>query len=142
MEEFHLDCVVGFGAVLVSGMSRVGSKCHISDYSIIGYSHIGNNVSISSKVSLIAGRYQHNFSDPTKGVLNDPSFECLEIGDGVFFGEGCICMADVGAGSIVGAGSVVVKNIPAYSIAVGNPARVAKTRRPDGPWTAVPRDKN
>jgi acetyltransferase-like isoleucine patch superfamily enzyme len=36
---------------------------------------------------------------------------------------------DIGEGSIVGAGSVVVKPIPPYSVAVGNPARVIKERK-------------
>ena len=34
----------------------------------------------------------------------------------------------IGKGSIVGAGAVVAKSIPPYSVAVGNPARVVKTR--------------
>ena len=91
----------------------------------------------------MAGRYQHNFTDPSKGVFDtEPEYKCISIGDEVFFGEGCICMANVGEKSIIGAGSVVVKDIPPYSIAVGNPARVIKTRAPDGPWIPVPKDDN
>ena len=45
---------------------------------------------------------------------------------------GYACMVDrnvtIGKGSIVGAGAVVAKSIPPYSVAVGNPARVVKTR--------------
>ena len=35
---------------------------------------------------------------------------------------------DIGDGSVIGAGSVVVKPIEAYSVAVGNPAKVIKKR--------------
>jgi hypothetical protein len=140
MEEFPLDAVVGFGAVLAPAPTKVGSKCYIADYAIVGYCHLGRNVIVGSKVSLIAGRYQHNFTDPTKAIFDtEPHFECLTIGDDAFFGEGSICMANVGEKSIIGAGSVVVKGIPPYCIAVGNPARVVKTRTPDGPWTSVPK---
>lgn len=38
-------------------------------------------------------------------------------------------MANIGQRSIIGAGSVVVKDIPEYSVAVGNPARVIKSRK-------------
>lgn len=36
--------------------------------------------------------------------------------------------ADIGEGSVIGSGAVVVKSIPPYSVAVGNPAKVIKIR--------------
>ncbi len=40
----------------------------------------------------------------------------------------CVVIADIGENCIVGAGSVLVKPIPARSVAVGNPAQVVRTR--------------
>jgi acetyltransferase-like isoleucine patch superfamily enzyme len=37
----------------------------------------------------------------------------------------------IGDGAVIGAGSVVVADMPAYSVAVGNPARVLRKRFPD-----------
>ena len=37
--------------------------------------------------------------------------------------------ADIGEGSVVGSGAVVVKTLPPYSVAVGNPARVIRSRK-------------
>lgn len=50
------------------------------------------------------------------------------IGDYVWIGAGCNILpgVSIGEGSIIGAGSVVTKDIPAYSIAVGNPCKVIK----------------
>jgi maltose O-acetyltransferase len=52
------------------------------------------------------------------------------IEDDVWLGERVIILPGVtiGKGSIIGAGAVVAKNVPPYSIAVGNPALVVKKR--------------
>ena len=44
-------------------------------------------------------------------------------------GDHSVVMADVGDHTIVGAGSIVVKELPAYVVAVGNPARVIRERK-------------
>jgi acetyltransferase-like isoleucine patch superfamily enzyme len=52
------------------------------------------------------------------------------IGDDVWLGAGVIVLdgANIGTGAIVGAGSVVTKNLPNYAIAVGAPAVIKKYR--------------
>jgi virginiamycin A acetyltransferase len=138
LEEFHLDTFILFGTLFPHSRTRMGRRCAVGEYAIIGESDIGHRVGISSKVSIIAGRYQHNFTDITKGVFDtEPVFERITIGDDVFLGEACIVMANVGEKSIIGAGAVVVKDIPPYCIAVGNPARVVKRRTPDSGWEPV-----
>ncbi len=54
----------------------------------------------------------------------------LEVGSFIGTGANLIEGKTVGKWSVVGAGSVVVKDIPANSTAVGNPAKVIKTREP------------
>jgi maltose O-acetyltransferase len=55
----------------------------------------------------------------------------VEIGANCWIGMGtCILPGvQIGAGCVVGAGSVVVKDLEAYSIAVGNPAKAIGSRR-------------
>ena len=52
----------------------------------------------------------------------------ITIGNDVWLGAGVIVLPEIaiGEGSIIGAGSIVTKNVPPYSVAVGNPARVIK----------------
>jgi acetyltransferase-like isoleucine patch superfamily enzyme len=61
--------------------------------------------------------------------IGGPFFGKVHIGKGSILGVNVIVLPGVtiGEGCLIGAGSVVVKDIPPYSIAAGNPARVLKT---------------
>lgn len=89
---------------------------------------IGDNVLIASDVFIID--YNHGTDPQTPNYLDNPleTKGGVEIGDGVWIGNNCVILQNVSIGkkSIVGAGSVVTKSIPPYSIAVGNPAKVIK----------------
>jgi maltose O-acetyltransferase len=75
----------------------------------------------------------HNMDDPTRPVTEQGWKDegPIEIGANCWIGMGtCILPGvEIGESCIVGAGSVVVKDIEPYSIAVGNPARIIKSRR-------------
>ncbi len=55
------------------------------------------------------------------------------VGNDVWFGYGCLIKngVSIGSGAIIAAGAVVVKDVPAYAIVAGNPAKVVKMRFPD-----------
>jgi acetyltransferase-like isoleucine patch superfamily enzyme len=69
---------------------------------------------------------QESFLD-SKASKVDPS---IEIGNDVWMGRGAQILSGVriGDGAIIGANSVVAKNIPPYAIAVGNPVRIIRYR--------------
>ena len=76
--------------------------------------------------------YSHQYRDPNRNIIDQGGFtRKITIGRDSYVGMGVCIMysADVGEGSVVGSGSVVVKSIPPYSIAVGNPAKVIKERK-------------
>ncbi len=62
-----------------------------------------------------------------------PDAEPITIGDDVWLGGGVIVLPGVtiGENTVVGAGAVVTRDLPANVVAVGNPARVVRTL--DGP---------
>lgn len=111
-----------------------GDNCQINDYVHIGVVQsviIGNDVLIASKVFIS----DHNHGDFEKDPeVNLPPAQRVLIAkpiiicDDVWLGEGVMVLPGVtiGKGSIIGAGAIVTKDIPEYSIAVGNPARVIK----------------
>jgi acetyltransferase-like isoleucine patch superfamily enzyme len=88
---------------------------------------IGDNVSAAGSVFITSENHGLN---PLTPSFNDNPLEVapVKIGDGVWLGEKVIILpgVEIGEKAIIGAGSVVTKNIPPYSIAVGNPARVIK----------------
>ena len=76
--------------------------------------------------------YSHIFSDKTSNIITQGGYsKKVIIGRDVYIGMGVDIMysGDIGDGSVVGAGSVVVKPIPPYSVAVGNPAKIIKERK-------------
>lgn len=88
---------------------------------------IGNNVLIADKVYISDNL--HGYEDTTTPIKNQPVlFKArVEIGDNSWIGENVsIIGASIGKHCVIGANSVVTRDIPDYSIAVGSPARVIK----------------
>jgi acetyltransferase-like isoleucine patch superfamily enzyme len=54
---------------------------------------------------------------------------CVEIGDGTFIGTNATILPRlrIGRWVTIGAGAVVTKDVPDFSVVVGNPARIIKT---------------
>lgn len=94
---------------------------------------IGDNVLIASKVYISDhnhGSYNGIVQDSPLSTPNSRKIysKPVEICDNVWIGE-FVCVLQgvkIGKGCIIGAMSVVTKDIPAYSIAVGSPAKVIK----------------
>jgi len=89
---------------------------------------IGNDVVLSARCMLLDGGLALDDSAPT--VERAHSEAPIMIEDGAWIGAGAIVLAGVtiGRNSIVGAGSVVTRDVPADAVVAGNPAR--PIRRP------------
>ena len=71
----------------------------------------------------------HTFADINQPVMDQPVAFKKEvlIGEGAWLGENvCVIGASIGKNSVIGANSVVMKDIPDFCVAVGIPARVIK----------------
>ena len=116
---------------------RLGNNIQLNDYvhiAAIDSIEIGDNTLIASHVYISDnshGFYKGKEYDSTPEVppLRRPYFTSpVIIGKNVWIGEGVIIMpgVQIGDGAVIGAHSIVIKNIPENSIAVGTPARVIK----------------
>lgn len=93
---------------------------------------IENNVLTADKVYISDNL--HNYEDVTLPIIKQPIKQCksVVIGEGSWLGENvCILGACVGKHCVIGANSVVTKDIPDFSVAVGAPARVIKKYDPE-----------
>lgn len=85
---------------------------------------IGNNVAVAPEVCFLAAGH-----DYTRKDLPDTAASIV-VNDYVWIGARSIILQGVtiGEGAIIGAGSVVTKDVPPYTVAVGVPAKVIKAR--------------
>lgn len=129
---------------MLGGGVSIGRKCfihkntQIGDCSGVGYScEINNGVTIGRNVMMgpyvIIYTQNHNTNNPDL-LMREQGMRELQpvtIEDDVWIGARVIILPGVtiGEGAVIGAGAVVSKNVPPYSVFVGNPGRVVKNRK-------------
>jgi len=115
------------GSVNIGPYTHIQPRCQISAY--LAPIQIGSGVQIAPNCAfypfdhgLAAGELIRKQPLQTKGGII--------VGDDAWLGVGVIVLSGVriGRGAVVGAGSVVTRNVPDYAIAVGVPARILKYR--------------
>ena len=120
--------------------TRIGRDCTIGQNVVIGPRvvvgdrvKIQNNVSVYEGVTLEADVFCGpsmvftNVINPRSHVSRKAEFQATVVRRGATLGANCtvVCGHEVGAFAMVGAGAVVTRDVPAYALVVGNPARVA-----------------
>ena len=130
-------CSMGEGCqicddVLITGHQKItlGNRVIINNHAIIqscegAVINIGNNVTISYSAKLITG----GLIIGDDGVIHGQhEAKSIAVGDSAWIGAGAILLPGVslGVGAVVAAGSVVSKDVAAYAVVGGVPARVIK----------------
>lgn len=103
----------------------LGSKSYINSGALIldnGLVTIGDNVMIGPRVQIYTAAHSLNADER---IMGDEVAKPVTIKDKVWIGGGAIVLPGItiGEGSIVGAGSVVTKNVQPYDRVAGNPAK-------------------
>lgn len=122
---------------IMSG-SVIGEQCNIGQNVLVApHVVIGNNVKIQNNVSVFSGVVCEddvflgpsmvftNINYPRSAVVRKDQYETTKVCKGATIGANAtvICGHTIGKYAMIGAGSVVTKDVPDYALMVGNPAR-------------------
>lgn len=129
--------------------STLGDYSYVVNDSNVIYTTIGKFCSIAAHTRINPGNHpmtrasQAHFTYRASAYFDDAADEAeffdwrrahaVRIGHDVWIGHGAIILAGrtIGTGAVVAGGAVVTKDVPAYTIVGGNPARIIRRRFPE-----------
>lgn len=138
----HNNCtvVIGDGSIIFPwtwirmwGDLEIGKNVTVHPFCMIsghGKIVIGDDTRIAGGCKISSSN--HVFSDPETPIRKQAmEWKGVTIGRDCWFGHNVIVLdgVTIGDGCVIGAGAVVTKDVPAYSVAFGNPCRVHKSRK-------------
>jgi acetyltransferase-like isoleucine patch superfamily enzyme len=129
------DILLGRGTILSCNQATIetGDMLSIGPFCFFackGRTVLGSNVAMGAGTYLMAGG--HVSDDPETPILQQArTAQGITVEDNVWIGAGVKILdgVTVGRNSILAAGAVVSKDVPAYSLVMGNPARVVEKRK-------------
>ncbi len=136
-------CKIGDGSKIwhfshIMSGCMLGQNCNIGQNVVISPEVIlGNNVKVQNNVSIYTGVVCEddvflgpsmvftNVTNPRSAVVRRGQYAKTIVKRGASIGANAtiVCGHDIGEFAFIGAGAVVTKNVPAYALVVGNPAR-------------------
>ncbi|MDJ0927461.1 MAG: acyltransferase [Gammaproteobacteria bacterium] len=130
VESCGKNVLIEFGTVFIERDVTIGSNVLIGRFNVVHHCDFGDYVLIGERCTFLSGSRQHSFDRTDIPMALQGGFkERIRIGSDVWIGSHSVIAADVGSGSIVGAGSVVNKPVEDWSIAAGSPAKTIRRRK-------------
>lgn len=129
MTRCFRDGVILFGTIFSQKDTEIGNKVYIGPQCNIGSCIIENFCTIGSGVHILSGSAQHGHEEIDIPIQQQSGlYNKITIGENTWIGNCAVIMANVGKKCIVGAGTVVIKDVDDFSVVVGNPGRVIRKR--------------
>jgi acetyltransferase-like isoleucine patch superfamily enzyme len=129
LEHCARSATIEFGTIFSSASATIAEDAYVGPRCHLGFVHIGPQALLAAGVHVPSGAHTHGIDDLDIPIRDQPGTKtAVRIGEGAWIGSAAIVLADVGCGTIVGAGAVVTKPLPDRVIAAGVPARVITHR--------------
>ncbi len=144
-ESAYIDegCTIGKGTQIwhfthIMANCSIGKNCKIGQNVVVSPGVVlGNNVKVQNNVSIYTGvtceddvflgpsMVFTNVINPRSAINRKNEYAKTQVGKGASIGANAtiVCGHNIGEYAFIGAGAVVTKNVPAYSLWVGNPAK-------------------
>lgn len=136
-------CVIGKGSKIwhfshIMPNCKLGENCNIGQNVVVSPEVVlGRNVKVQNNVSIYTGvtcdddvflgpsMVFTNVINPRSAINRKTEYAKTHVGKGASIGANAtiVCGHDIGEYAFIGAGAVVTKNVPPYSLWVGNPAK-------------------
>ncbi len=137
------NCKIGEGTKIwhfshIMSRCQIGQNCNLGQNVVISPEVVlGNNVKVQNNVSIYTGVTCDddvflgpscvftNVINPRSAINRKSEYAKTHVGKGATIGANAtiVCGHDIGEFAFIGAGAVVTKNVPAYALLVGNPAK-------------------
>lgn len=117
----------GVGDIIIGDRTRIGLGC-----TLIGPVKIGNDIRLAQNI--VMSGLNHNYEDVTIPITKQGvSTALIIIEDETWIGANCVVLPGVTIGKhcVIAAGSIVTRDIPPFSVAAGNPAKILKQYNPE-----------
>lgn len=139
------NCEIGTGTKIwhfshIMSGCKIGKNCNIGQNVVVSPGVIlGSNVKVQNNVSIYTGVICEddvflgpsmvftNVINPRSAINRKAEYARTHVGKGASIGANAtiVCGHDIGEYAFIGAGAVITKHVPPYSLWIGNPARQA-----------------